>query len=179
MNEKDVILLLQHYRHDLMNHLQIIHGYLSMNKTDRVESKVQESLEYYNEERKLMHLQGTLLTLWVIQFNGYYEDFRLTYQIHTENKKISQSDEQLVRQCNRVISLISHLHEKMELFEAKLLLEDTDKQEVLRVKLSINGNFKDKEEVIKELNGLEMEYQMSIENTNDGIMCTFAIPCEI
>ncbi|MFP3361864.1 hypothetical protein R0K17_31650, partial [Planococcus sp. SIMBA_143] len=77
--------------------------------------------------------------LWVIQFNGYYEDFRLTYQIHTENKKISQSDEQLVRQCNRVISLISHLHEKMGLFEAKLLLEDTDKQEILRVKLSING----------------------------------------
>ncbi|WP_052360667.1 Spo0B domain-containing protein [Oceanobacillus manasiensis] len=179
MNEKDVILLLQHYRHDLMNHLQIIHGYLSMNKTDRVESKVQESLEYYNEERKLMHLQGTLLTLWVIQFSSYYNDFRLTYQIHTENKKIMQSDEQLVRICNRVISLISQMHAGMELFEVHLLLEETEIPEFLRVKLSIDGNFINKEEVIDKLNNMEVDFQMSTENTKDGIVCIFTIPCEI
>ncbi|WP_404453673.1 Spo0B domain-containing protein [Oceanobacillus kapialis] len=179
MNEKDVILLLQHYRHDLMNHLQIIHGYLSMNKPDRVESKVKESLDYYNEERKLMHLQGTLLTLWVIQFNVYYEDFRLTYQIHTENKKISESDEQLVRQCNRIVSLVSQLHKGMELFEVNFQLTETEKANFLRVKLSIEGNFNDKEVVIRELNSLKLEYKMSTENTKDGIMCTFVIPCEI
>lgn len=102
MGPEQIVQVLQYYRHDLMNHLQIVQGYLSMKKTDKAETKLKETLDYYNEERKLMSLNAPMFMLWLIQFNSAFKNWRITYHIHTEYKDLRIIDEQLREQCKHI-----------------------------------------------------------------------------
>ncbi|WP_170138766.1 Spo0B domain-containing protein [Oceanobacillus chungangensis] len=85
MEEKEVVEVLQFYRHDVMNDLQIISGYISMGKLEKVEKKFGELFSFYEEERKLMSIKAPKFILWLIRFNNLYNNFRLTYNIQVEN----------------------------------------------------------------------------------------------
>lgn len=51
MDEKETVRIIQKYRHDLMNRLQIVSGYLTMGKADKAKMNLDNVLEYYEEER--------------------------------------------------------------------------------------------------------------------------------
>ncbi|WP_206207822.1 Spo0B domain-containing protein [Virgibacillus profundi] len=138
MVEKDVVQALQHYRHDLMNDLQIVQGYLSMGKADKAEAKVKEWMEYFNEERKLMSLKAPSFILWVIQFNSRYENFRLSYTIHTENKDLQKIDEKLVEQCNHIMEDFINTSNDQELYNLKLKLSLTENPSKINVRICLD-----------------------------------------
>ncbi|WP_042146147.1 Spo0B domain-containing protein [Paucisalibacillus sp. EB02] len=92
MEAKDVIQLLRLQRHDLMNDLQIVHGYLSMGKTDKVKSKVNNIIDNLNQERKLMNINCPKFALWLIQVKLHHKHIQFTYDIHTENKNLLSYD---------------------------------------------------------------------------------------
>jgi stage 0 sporulation protein B (sporulation initiation phosphotransferase) len=89
---KDIIQLLRLQRHDLMNDLQIVHGYLSMGKTDKVKSKVNNIIETLNKERILMNSNCPMFALWLIRMKLHHKHIYFTYDILTENKNLLYYD---------------------------------------------------------------------------------------
>lgn len=175
MDEKDVVDILQHYRHDLMNDLQIVYGYLSMGKVDNVTKKISERLIKDNEERKLLNLGAAKFTLWVIRFNHIYDRLHLNYQIHIEDKLLHDVDDRLTKQSIAIIDKINAFCRPEDQFEIKLEL--AEKQNPARIEVSI---FVDDylhildNQIIKET-CMEQEYEIYVFETSDGLTFHFPI----
>ncbi|UJL44960.1 Spo0B domain-containing protein [Virgibacillus sp. NKC19-16] len=172
MKPDEVVQVLQHYRHDLMNHLQIVQGYLSMKKPDKAEAKLKETLDYYNEERKLMGLNAPMFMLWLIQFNSRFKNWRINYQIHTEYKDLRTIDNQLTEQCKHILSTFRHALNDTELFEVNLELNARTNPSQIQVRLFIDSGDR------LEINGdkLNLSNVVDMDETTSGISCVFSIP---
>ncbi|MYL56307.1 Spo0B domain-containing protein [Virgibacillus halodenitrificans] len=175
MNEEQVVKLLQHYRHDLMNHLQLIQGYLSMGKLEKVESKVQSCFNHYENERKLMSLNAPSLSIWLIEFNSRYEYLRLEYNIHVQNRNLSQIDIILKNHLENIISCIVEESDGTELIEILLQLNEAEENNNANVFLRIKTKAH-KEEIKRKLKSMNWEYEQNISENNEGIVCQFLIP---
>jgi stage 0 sporulation protein B (sporulation initiation phosphotransferase) len=143
---KDVIQLLRLQRHDLMNDLQIVHGYLSMGKTDKVKSKVEAIIDAFNQERTLMNMDCPNFVLWLIQVNLHHKHIHFTYDIHTDDTSLHDYDRVLTNIGNTLIDNI--LADKLEIITVEVKLRSNDHSIELVFTLndqSINGNvWKDK-----------------------------------
>ncbi|HLR41333.1 MAG TPA: Spo0B domain-containing protein [Virgibacillus sp.] len=178
MEEKDVVGLLQNQRHDMLNHLQIIQGYLSMGNTEKVKDKMETWLDYFNEERKLFNLNAPLFALWIMQFNHMYTNARLTYKVHIKKKNLQTVDQQLTEQCKQMINSLMQEQSNSELYEGNLELnESTDDPEIINIKFSINGRFPDAENFKSKFKNKDQYFPVTIQETENGITCYFSISC--
>src|SRR5690625_4436369 len=106
MNEKMAVQILQRTQHDLMNHLQVIQGYLAMDKIDVVKEKLNECIDYYEQERKLFHTNAQRFILWITQFNHHHGNIQLTYHVSCDNLNLCHIDHQLIEDSKKVVNLI-------------------------------------------------------------------------
>ncbi|BAC13999.1 hypothetical conserved protein [Oceanobacillus iheyensis HTE831] len=138
----NVLHIIQHYRHDLMNRLQLVSGYLSMGKVEKAEDKLNEAIAYYEEERKLMQLQAPSLMLWILEFERYYKSYSMTYFIEatstTSNHLIN--DEWIVSKCNQIMhELQNHLNSD-SMYEVEIRIIDNINNDRWDIVYSIQGN---------------------------------------
>lgn len=134
VDAKEVIQLLRLQRHDLMNDLQIVHGYLSMGKADKVKVKVDEIIEGLNRERLLMNSSFPNFALWLIQTNLKHNHIQFTYEIGTSNRNLQAYDKVLTDIGNTIVDYI--LVDKFEIINGVLQLIEEDSAVKLVVTLS-------------------------------------------
>lgn len=170
MNEKEVIRLLNQYRHDVMNELQIIQGYLSIGKIDKVKDKVNSCIDKLNQERKLTNLNTPLFILWLVRFNTLHTNMRATYEINVTNNNLSKIDDLLVKSCQQVTNWIKDVGDRNELYEIMIELNETVYESEVTLDFNINGLFH--EEAYNNSN-FALHSPVRIEETNDGMICRF------
>ncbi|GAB3802033.1 Spo0B domain-containing protein [Virgibacillus kimchii] len=170
MEDAEVVKLLQQYRHDLMNHLQIVQGYISMNNREKAEKKLKETIRHYENERKLMNLKVPAFTLWLMQVNNLFNHIKLEYHVLTE-KKLYHVDHDLVSKGNKIISAINNTYNKEELLEISMEIKDAEDLIFPQVNYVIQGQ-NSREMVLKRnLNDDEVQ----VKQTPAGIICSFLI----
>lgn len=98
MDDHSIIHFIKLYRHDLMNHLQLLSSFFNMGNITNVENKMNEIIHYYNEERKLFSLNAPKLTLYLLFFNHHYANKNLTYNVEVDNVDLSLEDEKIYNQ---------------------------------------------------------------------------------
>lgn len=165
-----VVQILQHYRHDLMNRLQIVQGYVGMKNFDKVEKKLSEIVDYYNEERKLMSLNVPDFMLWIIQFDTRYENFRLTYKIHPEYKNLHASDSILVNQFHEFMERCAGILNPEELYEVKLIVEESTETQ-MKFMLSVACEAGEVEQLMNDIKKIHRDEtaEMVIAKTMNGV----------
>jgi stage 0 sporulation protein B (sporulation initiation phosphotransferase) len=170
MKDADVIQLIQHYRHDLMNHLQVVQGYISMNKAEKAGEKLKETMDYYNEERKLMHVMPPDFILWVMQVNIIFDHIRLEYQILTE-KKLHHADHHLSARCQKIIAAVNKTYGTDKLYEIIMQIKDTEISSCTEVNFLIRGENNREALLSSNLN----DKKVLIGKTPSGMECSFLI----
>lgn len=153
MKFEEVIDLLRYYRHDLMNHLQVIKGYHDMNNSNKTNEKLNELIELLNEERKLSNLNIPKFFIWVLQFNTMHHHLRISYDIQIEsNQSLTMIEDELILQCEAVTQTINKWADDMTLYELELILKESD--ESVNMILIIHGPFKEDHELLMELTSI-------------------------
>lgn len=174
MNEKNVIDIIRHYRHDLLNDLQIIHGYSSMGRLENVKEKLAECMHRFHEERKLTSLDTPSFALWLIRFNSLHTNFRLTYHIDT-NSNLQGHDRKLLEQCGLCIEIINKFAKETELYEGNLQIIDQTAA-IINLQIAVAGQFPEIDKLKDALEGMEQYYSTAVQiEENGGISCTFYI----
>ncbi|WP_188453517.1 Spo0B domain-containing protein [Virgibacillus oceani] len=173
MREKDIIDVLRLYRHDLMNDLQIIQGYLTMGKMDKVHDKITSCMAHFDKERKLMSLNIPKFALWLIQFNSLHATFRFTYDICIENKNLNEIDTILLKQCQACINFLEKAANDSEVFEGNISLGYQDEM-IVTVQIFLAGNLKRLENY--EAAPILERFSLHMKQEDDGITCNLAIP---
>ncbi|GIO21796.1 Spo0B domain-containing protein [Oceanobacillus sp. J11TS1] len=136
MGEKEIIRLIQNYRHDLMNRLQIVSGYLSMGKADKAKESLENVLAFYEEERKLMRLNADKFLIWILQFQDVYPSFTLTYRVDLmELSSNSIDDQKLLSTSKRLLAFLLEETEDLQVYELFLHIEEKAGHWALRMNI--------------------------------------------
>ncbi|MDY0405458.1 Spo0B domain-containing protein [Virgibacillus sp. 179-BFC.A HS] len=131
METSEVLRLLQHNRHDLMNQIQLLKGYASMGKMEKVQEKLESMIQSADQERKLMNLHADEFSLWLIQFNRRYANLRLVYEVHITDANLSKMDAKMYRCAASIFSAIQSAADANELYHGKLEIHNKDESGVI------------------------------------------------
>lgn len=169
MKAKEVIELLQHYQHDLMNDFQVIHGYLSMDKLDIAKDKADDFINHFNEGRKLLKINAPKFILWVMPFNHNHDNIRLTYEVKSERLNLQTIDDLLVQQCKQLTQSISELGMKTEVYQIHLQIGEQTPTE-FELQFFVIGQLKHEEGIMSVCKDLEDNPQvnMNVKETKHG-----------
>ncbi|WP_249870978.1 Spo0B domain-containing protein [Oceanobacillus saliphilus] len=174
----EIIRVLQQYRHDLMNRLQIVQGYMSMGKTEIAEKKLNEVLAYYNEERRLMGLNMPAFMLWILEFDSSFDNFRLKYTIHGEYKNVHISESILIERCQDIMADCSRELDLQVLYEVKLVLSKVANMSEIKVELFIHSDSDIDLQVKEHMIDRYVNKEIDIDKTANGIRFCFTVPCQ-
>ncbi|WP_051314660.1 Spo0B C-terminal domain-containing protein [Alteribacter aurantiacus] len=95
--------LLRHYRHDWLNHLQLIKGNLALGKTERVEVLLDEIIQQAKNESKLSNINGNLLAERLLTYNWEAHNFRLSFEVITEPHELHTREKQILMVTERLL----------------------------------------------------------------------------
>ena len=103
MEAKEVVGIIQSYRHDLLNDLQIIQGYVKLGKMERVDDNLNKLFAYFHKERKLLNLNIPHVFVWFMEFRMKYNQFKLGYSIKVDNIKLTGADLYIREKLDQII----------------------------------------------------------------------------
>lgn len=174
MKEKDFIKVLQFYRHDLMNYLQIIQGYISMDQYDKVKNEVDKMLGHFSQEKKLLELNAPYFILWMLQVNHIEGNIRVDYHIQDESMNLISIDSLLTEQCKQIINCIKKNGHNFELYEVTINFSiDQDDSSHVNINFRIIGKM-DKEKILRCSHLIHPGNPLHIEKTTKGLNCNVA-----
>ncbi|MCA0969946.1 Spo0B domain-containing protein [Halobacillus litoralis] len=150
MGEEEIITLLRHKRHDWMNQIQLIQGYASLGKQDRLLDQISQVKDEAEQERRLLNSRSPAFTLWLMSFNYELEQFRLTYELK-ENIDLSRHDSTLLAYGKKLLQLMEMHHVDGELYEGTVTLYKGDQPSMVGVSWEWDGVFQDGQELKRKL----------------------------
>lgn len=124
MKTEDVVNLIQHYRHDVLNQLQVVQGYIKIGDFKKVDTSMSQLLEYFYQERKLLNLNMPNVLLWFLQFRIRYENFNLTYDIDIENKELQTADHFITDKLEKIMDDIQKSCNEDKVYQVEIEFKD-------------------------------------------------------
>lgn len=104
----DMIACMNIKRHDWLNHIQVMKGYLSLNKHDRLQSYLNHVLNEVEQESCICHLGYTPLSRYLLTHNMLAKDILL--DIHIMHGLKVENDRQGERLLNTIKEVEHFLH---------------------------------------------------------------------
>lgn len=173
MDEQDVMQLLRYYQHDLLNELQIIQGYASMNKIDKVKEKIVACVDVYNKERQLMYLNSPKFALWIIQAQHNQKNIRISYDIQLGQIDLSSVDQDIFDIGTCIVEHIKQHGREFSLYELHIeMCSGPDKANVI-VYWQITGELDDVESLQEKLNHNFPQILTNIQTDSNHVKCEF------
>lgn len=160
MNPKEQFIdFFRHYRHDWLNHMQIIKGYVSMGKMDELSRFLDHIIIKTHEESQLSQLGNTELAYYLLTYNWTQNKIQLEVEIETEDTdKIAsigrENHAYLLPWVQQVTQIVEEICVAGE--ENRLLLLFASTQQHLTLRVDLVGRWKKElaEEKIKKLGEL-------------------------
>jgi len=116
MNEMDTIELLRHSRHDWLNKIQLISGYISLGKTEKVKEIISDIIYSTQMESKLSNLGLPHFATYLLTYNWKTKPFIMKYEIIGNGKLDIKNDYDLVlwleRFQNTLLKASDHSNER-------------------------------------------------------------------
>jgi len=173
MDEQEVIQLLRYYQHDLLNELQIIQGYASMNKIDKVKEKITACVDVYNKERQLMYLNSPKFALWIIEAQHNQKNIRISYDMKLGQIDLSLVDQDMFDIGTCIFEHIKQHGSAFSLYELHIdMCPGPDKAKVI-VDWQITGELEDIESLQSKLNHNFPQILINMQADSNHVKCEF------
>ncbi|WP_181349710.1 Spo0B domain-containing protein [Thalassobacillus sp. CUG 92003] len=168
---EDIIHLLRHKRHDWMNHLQLVQGYAAMGKQDEVVDKVKSLIAEAEQERKLLNANAPHFTLWLLSFNWYHDNYRLSYTVDKDGFSGERYDLSLLARSKRVLSVLLDHSDPDVLYEGDIYISGGAKEETPPLlEWRITGSYKDEAALKRDLLQETFITDVQMENTKQSVI---------
>ncbi|ADH99976.1 sporulation initiation phosphotransferase B [Salisediminibacterium selenitireducens] len=81
----ETLQILSHARHDWLNHIQLIDGYLSLKQPDKAREVIKRVIAQSQNESEMMKLQAPAFAEKVLTFNWFHHAFSLSFEASVED----------------------------------------------------------------------------------------------
>lgn len=129
MNEKLDLTFLQFDRHNLMNDLQIIYGFLQMNRPKEARVQVEKLMEKLSGERELIRAGIPRFSYLLFMFNYYNKNLRLSYAINV-NKNLNELDRCLRKDTEQFMKVLERFASRSNLHDITVKLEELSQEKI-------------------------------------------------
>ncbi|MFC4388363.1 Spo0B domain-containing protein [Gracilibacillus marinus] len=163
MNEKDAVELLRHYRHDYLNDLQLVMGYLQLGKQEKAEKKLIDIVEKSNMERKLDQLQIPKTTVFLHQTNMNSTQLKISTMVLFQ-ADIHEIDTQLKSNLEEMLIDLTNFLVEYEEYQLKLSFVANHANHVV-LELLIEGHLNNEKTFIEKY--MQKSYIHSIKKQTD------------
>lgn len=113
LDEEKLVEIFRYARHDWLNELQLIKGYLSLEKYGQVEKIVGRLIEKLRNEAGLSNLMVPKLAAYLLTFNWSAHRFHLSFEVPRSGSGLSSWDDALVCFFKAFFSMIDGLASEM------------------------------------------------------------------
>ncbi|HEY4601178.1 MAG TPA: Spo0B domain-containing protein [Cerasibacillus sp.] len=137
--EQKIIQFIQYRRHELMNQLQMIQGYIQLKKLDLAIDKIGEVVEDYEQERRLFYLRIPKFTWWLFTLPLEENWYPLTYEISNFSQTIEHLDETILLKSQEIIGKLLTCIHHTQVSEGKINLIEDGEDMIIHVDL--HGDF--------------------------------------
>ncbi|MCA1009811.1 Spo0B domain-containing protein [Halobacillus halophilus] len=151
MDDKEIITLLRHKRHDWMNQIQLLQGYASLGKQERLLDQIEDIKNEAENERRILNSDAVVFPIWLISFNWKYDYYRIKYSL-SEDVDLSRHDQKLQACGERMIELMNDYRVEDELYEGSVQIYKGIDEHSLGVSWEWDGRFRHIDTFLKELN---------------------------
>ncbi|MTT32420.1 sporulation protein [Terrilactibacillus sp. BCM23-1] len=104
INEKKLIDYFRHMRHDWLNDVQLIKGYLSLENYHEVDRIIDQIITKAKNESKLSNLQVPILTTYIMTYNWLDHHLHLSFQVIGRNDNdLSKYDRKMVQVIKKTL----------------------------------------------------------------------------
>lgn len=129
MKEKLDLQYFQYDRHNLMNDLQLIYGFLQMERSKDAMDHVKKLIEKLRKERKLLKAEVPQFAYFLLMFNYYNENIRLSYSIKA-SRNLKDLDQVLKNDSEQFINIVKRYVPTSELHHITVYLEEISPTEI-------------------------------------------------
>ncbi|WP_077621371.1 Spo0B domain-containing protein [Sediminibacillus massiliensis] len=180
MKSEEVISLLGNYRHDVLNELQLLMGYASMGKLEKVQEKLNSVVSSFEKERNISNLGMPETALWAICFNWNYDNYRLNYHVGNIKEKLTGQDSIILSLLKEIMEIMDRFTDQMEFYEGDLRFQSGNGKEVLAgMQLSFSGVFTDLSGLKKQLIAVGSLDSVNIIPMEDNKQCTLVMDVQL
>ncbi|WNS81833.1 Spo0B C-terminal domain-containing protein [Domibacillus sp. DTU_2020_1001157_1_SI_ALB_TIR_016] len=168
-NEKWTLLkTLRHARHDWMNDIQIVKGYLSLNNIDAAARAADHIILKAVQESRLCNLGMPGMAELFMTFNWSQHLFRLEYELDESIAAGTADDQKACRFFNRLFSLLEQ-HVK-EFNEHELFVHLSEKQGSLAAEMEWMGEVANRPLLLKKIKEFahSLELKSAVWETDSG-----------
>lgn len=129
MKEKLDLEFVRYDRHNLMNDLQLIYGFLQMDRPKDAMRSTENLIAKINKEGKLLKAKLPQFG-YLLKMNNYHNrQIRLSYQIKTENN-LEELDPVLRKDTEEFLNMLKEYLSKDNIYHIFLQLEDLSPEEL-------------------------------------------------
>lgn len=156
----DVLNILRHYRHDWLNHLQLINGYLAMGRVEKVENLINEMVIQAKNESHLSNLNMDEFAEKILTFNWQGNSIWLSFEIISETGDWSKWEQMIISYFDNIMNLLNNHTKSGEEQQAIVIINDLDKKSV---DIDFHGCLRIDQEWRENIRIIEQQYGNHIE----------------
>ncbi|MDY0396862.1 Spo0B domain-containing protein [Virgibacillus halophilus] len=162
METIEVLHLLRHCRHDLMNQIQLLQGYMSMNRPEKVKQKLHEMVVEADQQRKLMDLQANEFALWLLQVNMSVGQIRVSFEVNDVRENLQCMDAKLLEQTKQMFAAVEAAGDKNEMYFISMNIckpENVKATVEIQCRLSAKGIDENKMTTLLQRQGIQVKFE--------------------
>ncbi|MBB5173222.1 Spo0B C-terminal domain-containing protein [Texcoconibacillus texcoconensis] len=95
-----IVEALRHSRHDWLNQLQLIKGYMALERYDRMNDVIEEIIQQAHQDSKISSLNAPVFAERLLTFNWHNHPYQLAYECLLERSDLSDKEAKIVRILN-------------------------------------------------------------------------------
>lgn len=138
MDAKEVANLFQFYRHELLNHLQVIQGYVKLGNTDKADEKMSNLFELLHHERNLLNMKIPTVFLWMLTCNMNDQQYKVSCSIKFEGNLDASSAEAYIAEClEKTMEDIKHKYSGERVYPVHIIFKENHKK--YRIEVRVNN----------------------------------------
>jgi hypothetical protein len=129
--------ILNRQRHDWMNHVQVLMGYVSLNKTDRLKEYLQKLIRIASEERKIAQLRFSPLIVTLLTLGMKYQEWEWSVRLDASFSPTSEEDEKkLALILEQILQwVVSKGKERSDWIKIQVVLAQEDQAKLIRIEV--------------------------------------------
>lgn len=175
MKKDALIHYLKLYRHDIMNQLQLLQGYLQIDNQAMLREKFQETFEMFKEEQQLFRLHAPHFIIFILYFNHTYENMQLSYTIQVSDIKLEHYDDAIVKQSKLMIEQIAQFRESF-MYNWKLDITYRTEEGLIDFIYQLVNNEIDIEKIKKAFRNHTFTFPITVREVDDDLHVAFSVP---
>lgn len=158
--EWNTLNLLRHSRHDWLNHLQLINGYLSVGRVDKVEKLVEEIVNKAKNESHLSNLNIQKVAEKLLTFNWEPHSFRVSFEVVASDTDWSHVEDVIFAFLENLLQLLDSYSTYGEDQHAMIMMNDI---ECKTVEIDFQGALMITEDCRNKIEKMKQEFENYIQ----------------